>query len=106
MAVPTEQGLCCRSSYSQLCIWLSTLEKVRTARLLCHGLGTDFLTVPCSGDHKHVKIEGKLTKPSAIYVPKPAKHFAIAFATAVRAKAVEKRRVRLLASSRSLQMMC
>ena len=59
-------------------------------RLLCHGLDTDFLTVPCSGDHKHVRIEGKLTKPSAVYVPKLAEHFAIAFATAVRAKAIEK----------------
>lgn len=38
-------------------------------RLLTEGLGTEFLTVRCRGGHKHLRIEGKLTKPSAVYVP-------------------------------------
>lgn len=43
-------------------------------RLLTKGLDTEFLTVRCRGGR------GKLTKPSAVYVPALAKHFATAFA--------------------------
>lgn len=52
-------------------------------RLLCHGLDTDFLTVKCPGGHKHLPIAGKYTKPSAVYVPALAKHFAKAFDSAL-----------------------
>ena len=52
-------------------------------RLLTYGLDASFLTVHCSGDHKHVRIEGKLTKPSAVYVPALADRFAEAFSAAL-----------------------
>ena len=36
-------------------------------RLLGWGLDMEMLNVPCPKSHEHVRIEGKLTKPSAIY---------------------------------------
>ena len=48
-------------------------------RLLCRGLDVDFLTVRCPGGHKHLPIAGSFTKPSAVYVPALARHFAKAF---------------------------
>eukprot|EP00435_Cladocopium_sp_Y103_P026094 s726_g6.t1 len=56
-------------------------------RLLCYGIDTGQLDVRCPGGHQHVRIEGAYTKPSAQYVPELAKHFARAFATALRRKA-------------------
>lgn len=38
----------------------------------------------CPGGHPHVRIEGKWTKNSAIYVPALAKHFALSIADALR----------------------
>eukprot|EP00435_Cladocopium_sp_Y103_P043042 s6_g12.t1 len=38
----------------------------------------------CCGGHLHVRIEGKYTKPSSMYTPGLADHFANAFATALR----------------------
>ena len=37
----------------------------------------------CGGGHHHVKIEGKLTKPSATYTPQLAEHLAVAFVKAL-----------------------
>ena len=41
------------------------------------------MTVPCRGGHTHLRIEGKYTRPSAVYVPALAKHFALAFKKAL-----------------------
>ena len=40
----------------------------------------------CPGGHEHVKIEGRLTKPSAVYVPALAQNFGRAFEAALRRK--------------------
>eukprot|EP00435_Cladocopium_sp_Y103_P043632 s2722_g12.t1 len=48
-------------------------------RLLCFLLDVDFLTVRCCGGHSHLRIEGKYTKPSAVYVDGVAAHFAHAY---------------------------
>lgn len=53
-------------------------------RLLCWGMDTEKITVRCPGGHQHVRIEGALTKPSAVYVPKLARHFAEAFRDALK----------------------
>ena len=53
-------------------------------RLLTYGLDAEELTVRCKGGHKHLRIEGKLTKASAVYVPALAEHFARAFYKALR----------------------
>ena len=52
-------------------------------RLLSFGLPCDGLSVACSGDHHHVRIEGSFTKASAVYVPKLAHRFASVFAAAL-----------------------
>ena len=52
-------------------------------RLLSYGLNHHDLSVACDGTHKHLRIEGQLTKPSAIYVPKLARRFALVFAAAL-----------------------
>ena len=52
-------------------------------RLLCYAVCTGELEVRCPGGHRHVRIEGQYTKPSAQYVPELAKHFARVFATAL-----------------------
>ena len=52
-------------------------------RLLLAHLDAAALTVHCSRDHPHVKIEGQYTKKSAIYEPGVAKHFAGAFHAAL-----------------------
>ena len=57
-------------------------------RLLCFGLDAEELTVPCRGGHRHLRIEGKYTRPSAVYVPRLAEHFAKAFFNAVQARTV------------------
>ena len=55
-------------------------------RLLVYGLDTDRLTVRCSGGHRHVRIEGKYTKASAIYAPGVAKLIADCFSKALSEK--------------------
>lgn len=58
-------------------------------RLLTFGLEAEEMTVRCRGGHKHLRIEGKWTKPSAVYVPALAEHFARFFYRAL-VKAEEK----------------
>ena len=53
-------------------------------RLLGWGLDMQMLTVPCPGGHHHVRIEGKFTKPSAVYHPGVARRIAECFASALR----------------------
>ena len=48
-------------------------------RLLHYKLNPEMLSVACPRNHRHIRIEGKLTKPSAVYVPALAKRFAEAF---------------------------
>ena len=52
-------------------------------RLLSWRLDSFFLTRRCCGGHRHVRIEGAYTKPSSVYVPNLAEHFALAFARAL-----------------------
>lgn len=52
-------------------------------RLLSWRLDSSFLTRRCCGGHRHVRIEGAYTKPSSVYVPNLAEHFALAFACAL-----------------------
>ena len=42
------------------------------------------LEVRCPGGHQHLKIEGKHTRPSAVYTHDLARHLAVHFATALR----------------------
>ena len=53
-------------------------------RLICKGLDAKRLEVRCPGGHEHLRIEGKYTKESAIYVPALADHIAEAFDRALR----------------------
>ena len=53
-------------------------------RLLSLCLDHHDLSVACDGTHKHVRIEGQLTKASAVYVPKLARRFALVFAAALK----------------------
>ena len=53
-------------------------------RLLCWGLDLAALECKCPGGHDHVPIAGKFTKPSAMYMPALAAHFARAFSNALR----------------------
>ena len=53
-------------------------------RLLSFGLDHQDLSVACDGAHTHVRIEGQLTKASAVYVPRLAKRFAGVFAAALK----------------------
>ena len=45
-------------------------------RILSHMLSQEDLEVKCPGGHLHVPIQGKFTKPSAIYTPGVARHIA------------------------------
>lgn len=53
-------------------------------RVIGCGLDMKSLEKRCPGGHKHIPIAGALTKPSAVYVPALASHFAKAFSTALR----------------------
>ena len=53
-------------------------------RLLSYGLDHRDLSVACDGTHTHVRIEGQLTKASAVYVPRLARRFALVFAAALK----------------------
>ena len=48
-------------------------------RILSHLLSHEHLEVKCPGGHQHLPIQGKYTKPSAIYVPGVARHIAFEF---------------------------
>ena len=48
-------------------------------RLLCFLLDLNFLDRRCPGGHSHVRVQGSLTKPSAIYVDGLADHIGLAF---------------------------
>ena len=58
-------------------------------RFLLGDIEVEGLDVRCSRDHKHVKIEGRYTKQSAIYTVQLARHLAQAFARALRTLALE-----------------
>ena len=53
-------------------------------RLLGYGLDMEMLRIPCPGGHSHVRIEGKLTKASAVYHPGVAHRIAECFAKALK----------------------
>eukprot|EP00438_Fugacium_kawagutii_P026137 Skav233834 [mRNA] locus=scaffold2623:156193:158361:+ [translate_table: standard] len=54
-------------------------------RILTANMDAKGMTCKCQGGHPHVRIEGALTKPSAIYTDGVANHFAACFAKALRA---------------------
>ena len=56
-------------------------------RLLSYRL--DSSQVSCPGGHKHLRIEGKYTKPSAVYVKRLAQRFATVFRDALKRQAQE-----------------
>ena len=56
-------------------------------RFLGHGIDMKTLEVRCSGDHTHVRIQGKFTKASAVYTPKLAKFLAQKIAAGLRKNA-------------------
>ena len=51
----------------------------KECRLLFNHIDAANVDVRCTRDHPHVRIEGKFTKPSAVYVPGVALHFASDF---------------------------
>lgn len=55
-------------------------------RLLLFGIDAEEVDCRCPGGHQHLRIQGKFTKPSATYVSELARHFAKAFARALRRK--------------------
>lgn len=81
-------SLGCEEAVVASCMFLSPHRK--EFRLLLTGLDAEALTLRCSGGHKHVRIEGKLTKPSAVYTDGVAQHFANAFEKALRRQLVPK----------------
>ena len=58
-------------------------------RFLLNGIPASWLDRRCSRDHTHVKIQGKFTKPSAVYTPELSDHLARAFARAIAEKIPE-----------------
>lgn len=70
----------CETSIASCAFGSPHLKKFR---LLHYKLNPDMLSVGCPGGHRHIRIEGKLTKPSAVYVPALAKRFAEAFHQAI-----------------------
>jgi hypothetical protein len=58
-------------------------------KLLTYLLDAEGLEVKCPGGHTHVRIEGSLTKGSAVYVWDLAAHFAKFFSKALRKVAFE-----------------
>ena len=58
-------------------------------RLLSYGLAAEEMDVKCCGGHRHVKIEGKYTRDSAMYTPELAMHFGRGFAKGLRKMRVE-----------------
>ena len=76
----------CEEAIVASCMFDSPHQK--EFRLLLHLIEAGDLDVRCSRDHKHVKIQGSLTKPSAMYTVPLAEHIARGFA-----KALEKKRL-------------
>ena len=75
------------SAWRFLCEWKGFRECVvascqfgsphrKEFRMLGYGLDMEAMEVKCPGGHSHIPIAGKYTKPSAVYVPELAKHFA------------------------------
>ena len=58
-------------------------------RLLSYGLAAEEMDVRCCGGHRHVRIEGKYTRDSAMYTPELAMHFAKGFARGLRKMRLE-----------------
>lgn len=58
-------------------------------RFLLAFLSAQNLHLPCTRDHPHVKIEGRFTKPSAIYPEALGMHLAVEFKAALRRMAAE-----------------
>lgn len=58
-------------------------------RFLIAFLSAQRLSAPCTRDHRHVKIEGRFTKPSAIYPEALGMHLAVEFKEALRRMASE-----------------
>eukprot|EP00435_Cladocopium_sp_Y103_P043795 s3267_g12.t1 len=61
-------------------------QRKKEFRMIGRGLNMQKLEKRCPGGHDYVRIEGKFTKPSAVYVPALAEHIAQAFHVALRAK--------------------
>ena len=55
-------------------------------RFLLYDLDAAGLSVKCPGGHKHIRIEGKYTKGSAVYVDGLGKHLAEGFAKTLRSR--------------------
>ena len=71
----------CVEAYIASCQFGSPHKK--QFRLLCHLLDTETLTRRCGGGHRHIPIQGALTKPSAVYVDGLAHHIALHFRDAI-----------------------
>ena len=56
-------------------------------RMLGWGIDMQRMQTKCPGGHEHLRIEGQYTKPSAIYVPALAEHFAAFIHQALRVRA-------------------
>ena len=52
-------------------------------RFLLAGIRGELVEMRCRGGHKHIRIEGKYTKQSAIYPPAMAEHLSLAFVDAL-----------------------
>ena len=59
-------------------------------RMLGWGIDMEAMERKCPGGHDHIRIEGKFTKPSAMYVSALAEHFASCISTALRVKRAER----------------
>ena len=71
----------CQESVVASCNFNSPRRK--EFRLLLTGLDPDAMTRKCPGGHRHVQIQGSLTKPSAVYTDALAVHFAECFVKAL-----------------------
>ena len=59
-------------------------------RMLGWGIDMKAMERRCRGGHEHLRIEGKYTKPSAMYVPAFAEHFAYQISCVLRVKRAER----------------
>ena len=53
-------------------------------RFLLHGFRLEEVESRCTRDHSHIRIQGKYTKQSAIYIPELGLHLALAFRASLR----------------------
>lgn len=77
----------CEESVVASCMFGSPHRK--EFRILCAHVKSSMLEKRCGGGHRHIRIEGKYTKGSAIYMPDLAKHFAKALGDALLCRARE-----------------